>query len=392
MNSGHSNDKKGLKTIARKGDTKKTSDKSKHTLMIKTHIIWTLDYEDIGHDILAINLHSSDSMFPHRENKSLIHGHRSSWLLTISGEHTFLELPKALLQTCFAPVGSEPQGPEEATIIAYVTAGSSVSSGCSDIKTSCRWSVTSKDLVQETQLMLYGNGVLSYGNGVLNYGNGELNYECFACINCKVIIEDGDAYALMQHAALYCGKYHNGVVLAPMFERLSMESVLDQLPYFVILFSVQATTECRRDFSVSMESASSNYATTVQEKEINQIHDISFSESLHCSSNYSKQIFWPCDLVCGEVLGKGFFGQGIKVTHKGTCKVMIMKELIHCHEETQRTFLSHIINSNGDNSGDGNDGNSDNGGDDVDGGGIGSEGDSDGNHDNSDDDGYDNDD
>lgn len=67
------------------------------------------------------------------------------------------------------------------------------------------------------------------------------------------------------------GKCHNEVVLAPMFERLSTESVQDQLPYSVTLISMPAATEasaqCRRGFSVSVESASSNYATTVQVKE-----------------------------------------------------------------------------------------------------------------------------
>ncbi|OBS77011.1 hypothetical protein A6R68_16523 [Neotoma lepida] len=236
---------------------------------------------------------------------------------------------------------------------------------------------------------------------------GEFKYhpECFACMSCKVIIEDGDAYALVQHATLYCGKCHNEVVLAPMFERLSTESVQDQLPYSVTLISMpattEATTECRRGFSVSVESASSNYATTVQVKEVNRMHispnnrnaihpgdrileingapvrtlrveevqfvssmrsnsiskspgpsspkeplllsrDISRSESLRCSSSYSQQIFRPCDLIHGEVLGKGFFGQAIKVTHKATGKVMVMKELIRCDEETQKTFLTEV--------------------------------------------------
>ncbi|XP_035308263.1 LIM domain kinase 2 isoform X5 [Cricetulus griseus] len=190
---------------------------------------------------------------------------------------------------------------------------------------------------------------------------GEFKYhpECFACMSCKVIIEDGDAYALVQHATLYCGKCHNEVVLAPMFEKLSTESVQDQLPYSVTLISMPATTECRRGFSVSVESASSNYATNVQVKErSNSIskspgpsspkeplllsRDISRSESLRCSSSYSQQIFRPCDLIHGEVLGKGFFGQAIKVTHKATGKVMVMKELIRCDEETQKTFLTEV--------------------------------------------------
>ncbi|XP_036132650.1 LIM domain kinase 2 isoform X1 [Molossus molossus] len=291
---------------------------------------------------------------------------------------------------------------------------------------------------------------------------GEFKYhpECFACMSCKVIIEDGDAYALVQHTTLYCGKCHNEVVLAPMFERLSTESVQDQLPYSVTHISMPATTEGRRGFSVSVESVCSNYATTVQVKEVNRMHispnnrnaihpgdrileingtpvrtlrveevedaisqtsqtlqlliehdpvsqrldqlrldarlsphmqnaghshtlstmdtkenlegtlrrrslrrsnsiskspgpsspkepllfsrDISRSESLRCSSSYSQQIFRPCDLIHGEILGKGFFGQAIKVTHKATGKVMVMKELIRCDEETQKTFLTEV--------------------------------------------------
>lgn len=38
------------------------------------------------------------------------------------------------------------------------------------------------------------------------------------------------------------------------------------------------------------------------------------SESLRSSNSCSHRIFRPCDLIHGEVLGKGFFGQAIKVT------------------------------------------------------------------------------
>ncbi|KAJ8415276.1 hypothetical protein AAFF_G00422560 [Aldrovandia affinis] len=70
--------------------------------------------------------------------------------------------------------------------------------------------------------------------------------------------------------------------------------------------------------------------------------DIGRSESLRSSSSCSHRIFRPCDLIHGEVLGKGFFGQAIKVTHKATGEVMVMKELIRCDEETQKTFLQEV--------------------------------------------------
>ncbi|XP_073695833.1 LIM domain kinase 2 [Garra rufa] len=70
--------------------------------------------------------------------------------------------------------------------------------------------------------------------------------------------------------------------------------------------------------------------------------DIGRSESLRSPSSCSHRIFRPCDLIHGEILGKGFFGQAIKVTHKATGEVMVMKELIRCDEETQKTFLKEV--------------------------------------------------
>ncbi|XP_069802387.1 LIM domain kinase 1 isoform X1 [Dendropsophus ebraccatus] len=54
------------------------------------------------------------------------------------------------------------------------------------------------------------------------------------------------------------------------------------------------------------------------------------------------RIFRPSDLIPGEVLGRGCFGQAIKVTHRLTGEVMVMKELIRFDEETQRTFLKEV--------------------------------------------------
>ncbi|NXJ13480.1 LIMK1 kinase, partial [Odontophorus gujanensis] len=69
-----------------------------------------------------------------------------------------------------------------------------------------------------------------------------------------------------------------------------------------------------------------------------QRKDIGRSESLRIVSR-AHRIFRPSDLIHGEVLGKGCFGQAIKVTHRETGEVMVMKELIRFDEETQRTFL-----------------------------------------------------
>uniref|UniRef100_A0A3P8P0L2 non-specific serine/threonine protein kinase n=1 Tax=Astatotilapia calliptera TaxID=8154 RepID=A0A3P8P0L2_ASTCA len=67
------------------------------------------------------------------------------------------------------------------------------------------------------------------------------------------------------------------------------------------------------------------------------------SESLRVDpGDRAHRIFRPSDLIHGEVLGKGCFGQAVKVTHQETGEVMVMKELIRFDEETQKTFLKEV--------------------------------------------------
>ncbi|XP_077336766.1 LIM domain kinase 1 isoform X3 [Lithobates pipiens] len=66
--------------------------------------------------------------------------------------------------------------------------------------------------------------------------------------------------------------------------------------------------------------------------------DMCRSESVRGVSG-AHRIFRSSDLIPGEVLGRGCFGQAIKVTHRQTGEVMVMKELIRFDEETQRDFL-----------------------------------------------------
>uniref|UniRef100_A0A8C6P9U5 LIM domain kinase 2 n=1 Tax=Nothobranchius furzeri TaxID=105023 RepID=A0A8C6P9U5_NOTFU len=271
---------------------------------------------------------------------------------------------------------------------------------------------------------------------------GEHKYhpECFVCLSCKVVIEDRDTYALVERSKLYCGKCYKQVVLTPMLEKRSHDSILDSLPHTVTLISMPSAANGKRGFSVSV-IRDVNGSPSVQVKEVrgmlispevrNAIHvgdrileingcpvgtlleeevddlihrtshtlqllieydpvrqrldrlrlgsprnqlggpatsrmrlrsnsickspgpyspkesplitkDIGRSESLRSSSSCSHRIFRPCDLIHGEVLGKGFFGQAIKMTHKATGEVMVMKELIRCDEETQKTFLQEV--------------------------------------------------
>ncbi|KFV16492.1 LIM domain kinase 1, partial [Tauraco erythrolophus] len=92
----------------------------------------------------------------------------------------------------------------------------------------------------------------------------------------------------------------------------------------------------RRSCSTDKSPGSSSVGSPASQRK-----DIGRSESLRVVSR-AHRIFRPSDLIHGEVLGKGCFGQAIKVTHRETGEVMVMKELIRFDEETQRTFLKEV--------------------------------------------------
>lgn len=55
-----------------------------------------------------------------------------------------------------------------------------------------------------------------------------------------------------------------------------------------------------------------------------------------------QRVFRASDLVKGELLGKGFFGQVYKVTTRDTAEVMVLKELYRVDEEAQKNFLKEV--------------------------------------------------
>jgi len=56
----------------------------------------------------------------------------------------------------------------------------------------------------------------------------------------------------------------------------------------------------------------------------------------------SHRVFRTTDLIQGELLGTGFFGQAFKVTHRVTGEVMVLKEMTRFDERTQETFLKEV--------------------------------------------------
>lgn len=58
-----------------------------------------------------------------------------------------------------------------------------------------------------------------------------------------------------------------------------------------------------------------------------------------------QRVFRASDLVKGELLGQGFFGQVFKVTTRDTAEVMVLKELYRVDEEAQKNFLKEVCDS-----------------------------------------------
>ncbi|KAK9497168.1 hypothetical protein O3M35_004536 [Rhynocoris fuscipes] len=54
------------------------------------------------------------------------------------------------------------------------------------------------------------------------------------------------------------------------------------------------------------------------------------------------RIFRSSDLVKGDLLGQGFFGQVYRVTHKESGEVMVLKELYRFDDEAQKSFLNEV--------------------------------------------------
>uniref|UniRef100_A0A8C7SHA1 LIM domain kinase 1 n=1 Tax=Oncorhynchus mykiss TaxID=8022 RepID=A0A8C7SHA1_ONCMY len=108
-------------------------------------------------------------------------------------------------------------------------------------------------------------------------------------------------------------------------------------PFFYLSLPLSPSLS-RRSYSIDKSPCSSNAASPLSQRK-----DINRSESLRVVSNSRMhRIFRPSDLIHGEVLGKGCFGQAIKVTHRETGEVMVMKELIRFDDETQRSFLKEV--------------------------------------------------
>lgn len=70
-------------------------------------------------------------------------------------------------------------------------------------------------------------------------------------------------------------------------------------------------------------------------------YDLSRTRSFRVDPK-TQRIFRASDLVKGDLLGQGFFGQVYQVTHRDTGEVMVLKELYRVDEEAQKNFLKEV--------------------------------------------------
>ncbi|XP_047525040.1 LIM domain kinase 1 isoform X2 [Pieris napi] len=70
--------------------------------------------------------------------------------------------------------------------------------------------------------------------------------------------------------------------------------------------------------------------------------DLSRARSFRAEPPHGQKVFRASDLLQGELLGTGFFGQVYKVTHRATNEVMVLKQLYRVDEEAQRNFLKEV--------------------------------------------------
>uniref|UniRef100_A0A9L0RFP0 LIM domain kinase 1 n=1 Tax=Equus caballus TaxID=9796 RepID=A0A9L0RFP0_HORSE len=217
---------------------------------------------------------------------------------------------------------------------------------------------------------------------------GELKYhpECFICLACGTFIGDGDTYTLVEHSKLYCvdpgcmspdvkNSIHVGDRILEINGTPIRNVPLDEIDLLIQETSRLLQLTLEHDphdtlghglgpepspLSSPAHTPSGEAGSATRQKPVlrsysidrspgagslgspaSQRKDLGRSESLRVVCR-PHRIFRPSDLIHGEVLGKGCFGQAIKVTHRETGEVMVMKELIRFDEDTQRTFLKEV--------------------------------------------------
>lgn len=111
-------------------------------------------------------------------------------------------------------------------------------------------------------------------------------------------------------------------------------------------FNCQQSSNSLRDCKERSSSMSKLLLGQHVPPDANQMYDLSRTKSFRVeppNGVHNQRIFRASDLVIGELLGHGFFGQVFKVTHKETKEVMVLKELYRwVDDDAQKNFLKEV--------------------------------------------------
>ncbi|XP_072934129.1 LIM domain kinase 1 isoform X2 [Epargyreus clarus] len=82
--------------------------------------------------------------------------------------------------------------------------------------------------------------------------------------------------------------------------------------------------------------------STEEQEPSSVLGDLSRARSFRTEPSPGLKVFRASDLIQGELLGSGFFGQVYKVTHRATNEVMVLKQLYRVDEDAQKNFLKEV--------------------------------------------------
>eukprot|EP00795_Rhopilema_esculentum_P015041 gene15041-6202_t len=105
------------------------------------------------------------------------------------------------------------------------------------------------------------------------------------------------------------------------------------------LFSTGKIHQLRRSRSLTEVNGEQESCIKDMVKSFSTLHR---AQSFKVEEQPVSKIFRPSELIYGELIGRGFFGDAVKVTSSRTGEVMVMKQLKQVDKDAEETFLNEV--------------------------------------------------